>query len=268
MLFMLKERCILDNKDTNVLPEETLKEMFRKLNMLEKDSKEYNSLVEELIIHNVRLIPSFGKSYLKTFSVDELISIGWPALEKAVYGYDVNSGVPFVSYAKYWINTELKRNAYMEYMPYELSKREYEQLCKYYALCAKYELDNGREAEFEDIYPLMDLSTKQIKNLAAILDVSVNYTLDNTIDDDNSTTLLDRVASYDNNPYSGLEMVKKLLSDLEYDILIAKGEGYSDKKLASAFGLDVYEVKKIINEAKEKVYNKDVYDALVNSNKE
>lgn len=265
---MRNQKSILDNVETVALPEETFKEMFRQLNTLIEGTKEYNELVEKLVMHNLRLIPTFGKNYLNNFTVDELISMCWNAVDKAVRGYDVNSGVPFASYAKYWITTELKRNAYMEYMPYTLSKREYEMLCKYYALCARFEVDNNKEPEFEDIYPLMGLSERQVKNLAGMLDISLHYTLDNTIDDENDTTLLDRVASYDTNPYSGSEIVKSMLSTLEYDILMGYGEGYSIKQLAIAFEMDASGIKSILNEARAKCYNMDVYDALTNTKKE
>ena len=148
------------------------------------------------------------------------------------------------------------------------SKRENEQVCKYFALCAKFEVENGREPEFEDIYPLMGLSPKQVRNLACILEINVQTILDNTVDEDNSTTLLDRVASFDTNPFSGSSIVKNLLSTLEYDILIAKGEGASNKQIAAYFNLEVDEVKDIINEAIKKVKNSDIYDALKNNTKE
>ncbi len=268
MLFMRNQKSILDCVETVVLPEETLKEMFRKLNTLVEGTKEYNEIAEQLVMHNLRLIPTFGKNYLNNFTVDELISMCWNAVDKAVRGYDVNSGVPFASYAKYWITTELKRNAYMEYMPYTLSKREYEMLCKYYALAARFEVDNGREPEFEDIYPLMNLSEKQVRNLAGMLEISLHYTLDNAIDDENATTLLDRVASYDADPYSGSEMVKGMLTELEYDILMGYAEGCTIRQLAIAFEMDASGIKAILNEVRDKCRTEEVYNALNNTHKE
>ena len=264
----MKKHSILDEEATLALPEETLNEMFRKLNTLNKDSIEYKNLVDEIAMHNLRLVPLFGKNYLKTIEMDDLIQIGAPGVLKAVMAFDINSNVPFASYAKYWINTELKRNAYMENSQIHLSKREYEALCKYYALCSKFEIEKGREPEFEDIYPLMDLSPKQTRNLASILEINIQSILDNTIDEDNSTTLLDRVASFDANPFSGSSIVKNLLTDIEYDILMAKGEGLTNKQIATYFNLEVEDVKDIISDVLEKVKNSDIYDALKNNTKE
>lgn len=262
----MKKYSILDDESTKVLPSETLLEMFKKLETLDKNSNEYKHLLDEIVIHNVRLIPTFGKQYLNKIEMDDLISIGYPGLEKACMGYNVSSNVPFPSYAKWWIQIELKRNAYMEYTPFTLSKRENELLCKFYMYCAKYEEQMGKEPSFDDIISLLDLNDKQIDFLRRTSNLSVSLILDNTIDEDKEVSMLDKISSYDANPYSGTTIIKSILTDNEYDILIAKSEGYSITQIANVFHMDINEAKKKIKDIISKVSNNEIKNVLMESN--
>lgn len=263
----MKNYSILDDANTNVLAADKLREMFQTLGTLNENSNEYKNLLDEIGIHNVRLIPTFGKQYLNKIEVDDLIALGYPGLEKAIKGYDVDSNVPFPSYAKWWIQTELKRNAYMEYTPYTLSKRENDLLCKFYMYCAKFEEENGKEPEFEDIISLLDVTDKQVDFLRRTVGLTVSSMLDSTIDEEGEVTMLDRVASYDANPYSGTTIIKNLLTDDEYSILLARSEGYSIPQIASEFHMEVNEAKKVIKDIINKVSTNDVLEALRDSNR-
>lgn len=258
----MKKYSILDNDNTKVLPKEKLIEMFKKLNELNEDSFEYKQLLDEIVLHNIRLIPTFGKQYLTKIELDDLISIGYPGLVKAVKGYDFNSNVPFPSYAKWWIQTELKRNAYMEYSPFTMSKRESELLSKFYMYLAKYEEENNKEADIEEVLGMLELTKKQESFLRLAIGLNVSTILDNQIDSDNEVTLLDRLSCYDSNPYSGTTIIKNILTDNEYDILMAKSEGYSITQIASVFHMDINEAKKKVKDIISKVSNNDVLDAL------
>ena len=261
----MKKHSILDDASTVVLPSNELKEMFKVLSTLNENSNEYKHLLDEICLHNVRLIPTFGKQYLNKIEVDDLIALGYPGLEKAAKGYDVSSNVPFPSYAKWWIQTELKRNAYMEYTPYALSKRENELLCKFFMYCAKFEEENGKEPDFDEIIALLDVNNNQIAFLSKVVGLTVSSILDNTIDEDKEVTMLDRIPSYDNNTYSATTIIKNILSDYEYHILMAKTEGCSIPEIASELHMGLNETKKLVKDIINKVSTNEVLDALRDS---
>ena len=258
----MKRKSIYDDEQTKPLPEEEQKKKFLELKSLDKMSAAYDDLANYIALHNSRLIMTFGDQYKSFISVDDLFAVGYPGIKKAVMGYNPNVNVPFSSYAKLWVETELRRNGYMEYYHFSLSKRENEMVCKYYATARNYIRDYQKEPEFDDIAPFLGLTEKQEEKLRQIISISISNCLDKQIDDDNETTLLERIESYDPNPYSGASIIQGMLTKTEYDMLLAKGEGYSITKIATEFHLEVDEAKKKMDEIIKKVSTKDIYDAL------
>ena len=67
-------------------------------------------------------------------------------------------------------------------------------------------------------------------------------------------------------PYSGTTIIKSILTENEYDILVAKSEGYSITQIANVFHMDINEAKKKIKDIISKVSNNEIKNALMESN--
>lgn len=263
----MQKRTLLDNPKTNVLKPEELKEMFLKLNNLEEGSAEYDTLVGDIALHNIRLVLAYGERYKKSIEVDDLLDIGYFGVEKAVKNFDINLGVPFSSYAKQWIEVELRRKVYAEISFFELSKREHEMQCKYFALAAKFEEDNHRAPEFDDIAPLMNLTEGQEKRLRLILCLSVSVSLDNNLDDDSQTTILDRCYAYDENAYTATAFIKQSLDTTEYNMLLAFADGEPVNKIAKEFDMPLAVCKRKLDQIKGKLNNEALREMLYDDNR-
>ena len=128
-------KTILDYEETNPLEEEVQNELLRKIKTLDSKSDEFKEVMDSLTIHNLRLIAKYanGMYSKKDTTLDDVIALAIPGLQKAIMKFDPSLNVPFAVYCKPWIQVEIHRGLAKEVFHSHLSSRDYDLLMSYYA---------------------------------------------------------------------------------------------------------------------------------------
>lgn len=87
---------------------ENNKELLKKLQTLKAKTEEYESLRNEILLNNLKLVTSRVLHKCGTFDED-LIQSGTLGLLKAIEKYDIRKGTEFSTYAVYWIDQTIDR---------------------------------------------------------------------------------------------------------------------------------------------------------------
>lgn len=87
---------------------------------------------DKIIISNLYLVYQEAKRYKPpSMEKDDIIQEGTIGLIKAVEMYNINSGVSFPTYARYWINAYIKRAISQKYNSIRIPANMYNELIKY-----------------------------------------------------------------------------------------------------------------------------------------
>lgn len=99
---------IKDIRKIELITHERQDEIFKKLNSENLTKKERASLLNELVVGNLRFVISVAKSYQNQgLDLLDLISEGNIGLLKAVERFDPGSGIRFISYAVHWVKQSI-----------------------------------------------------------------------------------------------------------------------------------------------------------------
>ena len=258
-------KSILDDPKTLPLDGEVQNALFKRLKSLDKGSKEYEDILNELTIHNVRLIVKFSRGlYDKNeLDIDDVIAIGTPGLVKAIERFDLNMNVPFSSYAKTWIKTEIQRKAFEEYLSYHISIRDYNLLKSYFSCETRLLNERDGSVDREDVLLEMNLSNKQCEKLIDLLNISTISSLNSYYSDDEKIEYIDTIPSFDSSSNYYDSISKELNNDLQRDILFDKVlYGMTFTNISQEYNISVYDAKKLYSDAIDKLKNSNLKEEL------
>lgn len=258
----MQQYSIYFREETKPLSKEELNNLFSLRDTLPTDSDKYKEILSEIALRNLRLVPKFAQNRYKDLELDDLAPIGFDALVKAAAKYDMSMNKSFASYAKLWILTELDRKAQEEFMPSHTSKRDYALFKTYHVKLQELVMEMERMVSFDEVVKYMNLTPKQIEKLDGMLLLSDIKSLDNAINDDDDAPFSELIPSNDKPENDGVAIIQNTLTNIEYSMLIEKGEGMSLNKIASLHNLDIDEAKNIIKEAILKVNSEAIREAL------
>ena len=132
---------------------------------------------------NRGLICTVAKQY-GSGELEDLQQEGFIGLCNAVPGYDPDKGVPFVSYAIFWIKNAMQR--YLEEMS-GVSSRTWNQILKYKRIRREYIASFGREATEWEIQRLLGVSVKEYDNILKGIQMSGKTSLNATVSTEEDT---------------------------------------------------------------------------------
>jgi len=102
------QNYIKDIRKLKVITHERQDVIFKRLSDKTITKKERQSLLDELILGNLRFVISIAKSYQNNgMELIDLVSEGNIGLIKAAERFDPNSGYRFISYAVWWIKQSI-----------------------------------------------------------------------------------------------------------------------------------------------------------------
>ena len=188
----------------SVMPTETdsLKLYFKEIGRLELLSAEEEKALavrakkgdekakDELASHNLRLVVSIAKKYLrKGMSLQDLIQEGNLGLLKAVDRFDPSRGYRFSTYATWWIRQAITRALADKSRLIRLPVHMNELLLKVKKAIRKLTLELGRKPSVDEIAQYLDVEKKKVKLVLASskkllsLDAKVGTEYDSTFGD-------------------------------------------------------------------------------------
>lgn len=110
LLFNTEEtqNYIKDIRKIKVITHERQDEIFKKLKEDNLTKKEKKSLLDELVVGNLRFVITIAKPYQNNgMELIDLISEGNIGLMRAAERFDPNSGFKFISYAVWWVKQSI-----------------------------------------------------------------------------------------------------------------------------------------------------------------
>lgn len=257
-------RSILDNPNTLPLDGNTQISLFKELKSLGKSNDRYKEILDELIVHNVRLIAKYANGLYDAneLEIDDIIAIGVPALIKAIEKFNPYMDVPFSSYAKRWIQTEIHRKAFEEYLAYHLSIRDYELLKSYYSYEIRLLNEKGI-IDRDEIFKEMDLSKDKCDKIIDLLNLSTISSLNSYYSNDEKIEFIDIIPSFDSQSNYYEVITNELNNNLQRDILFDRVlSEMSFAKISETYNLNIRNVKKLYNDAIYKLRNSNINYAL------
>lgn len=262
-------RSIMNSSETKPLSNDEQKSLFLKLNNLATPEKEKNAIRELLFKKNLRLFSCFSKKYSIFGSIDDIVDKCYKGLYKAIDNYNPSTSSNFSSYAYYWINTEIERKMYETYFdPTKYSKRCFSNLIKYFSKYAKIEEELKEKPSMDKVIDTMNLSKRCKEKLIDMINeynqLFNKANLDNYIDDNKETTLIDVVPSNIMDPLESLlndEKYNRIINYLskycatneqkEYILLLLGNNDFAD--IAKIYNKDKKDIEKELNDVAKKV---------------
>lgn len=124
---------------------------------------------DELARRNIRLVAYLARRYRRAGDPDEVIADGHLGLMRAVDAYDPEEGVPFASYATYWIKAAIRTGLARMAYPVALPPNFLGQLLSARRSVAALEAREGRRATPEEVAAASGLSAEQAAAMSAAL---------------------------------------------------------------------------------------------------
>lgn len=160
------------------------------LNEFNMSINQYSYLRNKIVKHNLKYVMLCARKFRgRGLSIDDLMYYGIEGLYRAIDTYDPSTGFKFLTYANGWINNKIIaaiRNT-VELIPVSDTRKN--KLRKY------------REAKLKDDIATLDAySNKELAELAETMNFNNPVSLDKpTADEENSSTLMDRISDEDDN---------------------------------------------------------------------
>ena len=155
---------------------------------------ELNKFRNKLITSNLRLVVSIAKKYQhRGLNLIDLINEGNIGLIEAVERFDYRRGCKFSTYGTWWIQQSIIKSIADKGKTIRIPVHVLNSARKCYSATRELTQEMGREPKAEDIARYMDMSEAKVET---ILSSTGNTTsLDTSVDDENSTNLLELIAS-------------------------------------------------------------------------
>ena len=226
-----------------------------------------SSAFDRIVKHNLRFVIKIALRYTgRSLPLSDLIQEGNIGLLEVIHKYDYRKGFRFSTYAAFWIKQSiqiaLRRNGSIISLPIRKSRL----IGRLSESMSTYVQKHGHEPSIEELASIMDEKKEVIENLLQLKESVLS--LDEIANDDNNTTLLERVS--DNQGKSPLEYcmenqarikivaLLKLLSEKEQRIMRLRfgfehGKNLSLRKTSRLVGLSQEGVRRIERKALAKL---------------
>lgn len=150
-----------------------------------------------IIEGNVFLVVSVAKKYAqysKSFTIEDLISVGIEGLYEAIERFDVSKDTSFSTYAYFWIAQKITRELSNKDLLIRLPVQLSDDLRKYLSFVGEYsKLNNGNMPSKEEVMEKLEFSEKKynsIQQYYLYYEIgSLDYQLSDSHDEDEKTNL-------------------------------------------------------------------------------
>lgn len=221
---------------------------------------------DKVVTSNLRFVVTLAKSFQnRGIEMMDLIIAGTEGLIKAVDKFDTTRGVPFLSYASWWIKQAMYNTIYWHSREIRLPVSQQMNVIKIIDATNKFIKKNGRNPTTNELHELTELPATQIDYLAQFFNKLVS--VDDFIggDEDHSQVcevipdgekpLEDQI----NTSFVVAEIVKcfKILSNREHDVMCllygVEMPAISKYEIAAMFGIGIERIRQIREKALDKI---------------
>ena len=191
---------------------ETGKETNEQLVQKIKTGEDVTENMAKLWQQNRNFVYLIARKYAKTETdIDDLMQEGYLALYKAVDGYDLSAGVPFISYAAYQIRQGLRRywqNNRRVHIPIYTQ----DNILKYQKFLNAYQVQFGKNPTKEQVCCYMGIDYDSLDKLKTAAEAGKAGSMDKEIEGTEGVTFGDTIADPENH-------YENVLDDLEREEL-------------------------------------------------
>lgn len=124
---------------------------------------------EEFEKANIRLVVAVARKYMEKLNygmeLDDLITMGYFGLAKAVVKFDASKGYRFSTYATWWIKQAITRGLIEEEDAIKTPSHMREKQNKIYKFTKNFSKDNGRAPSYEEIASELGMKPKKVKEI-------------------------------------------------------------------------------------------------------
>lgn len=191
----------------------------------EKNNKEAH---DKLVESNLRFVVSIAKQYQgKGIELEDLISVGNLGLMEAVNRYNLSYNCRFLSYAVWWIRDYILREIMTNGNTIRVPVGKSVLINRMNRVAGKFEQENERNPTYEELGRLLNLTEKDIADIASSKIIKVE---NSTTDDDGKEISLfdkmeaveddsDREIKEEHKTIDILEILRQELSHIEFNII-------------------------------------------------
>ena len=256
------QHYIKDIRKIKVVTHERQLVIFEKLKNKNITKKEKDTLLNELVLGNLRFVISVAKSYQNNgLDLIDLISEGNIGLIRAAERFDPNSGNKFISYAVWWIKqsimSSLNDNSRTIRLPSNIVQETQKKKKNKDALDQDYGLNTGNECFFGgvELPYCVNLFDEINEDGEQLIDLIVNVNADNPED---SLNTIDEIKKRVSMMLSILDDREKTIIEKTYGL---NGVEVNLEDLGDEFGCTKERIRQLRDKALKKLRN-DSYGLL------
>lgn len=158
---------------------------------------------------NRNFVYLIARKYAKTETdMDDLMQEGYLGIHRAIEPYDLSAGVPFLSYASFWIRQGMQRysqdNKHL-HIPYNLQ----EKILRYHRFLNTYQMRFGKKPTDEQICCRMGISYETLDRLKTAAASSKSGSMDRKIEGTDGVTFGDTIADPENHYENVLDNLER-----------------------------------------------------------